>query len=162
MKHKRIAGFTLIELMIVVAILGVLSSIAIVGYSNYVIRAQVSESISISNSIKLKIAEHYQHNGSMPQNNAALDLLAANTFTGAYTTSVEINQGAVHITLGNNVHPKLKNKILSIRPAVGTSPNTASMLWICGNSPVPSGLTASGSNLTTISSEYLPTICRDY
>jgi type IV pilus assembly protein PilA len=85
MNHK---GFTLIELMIVVAIIGILAAIAIPQYQNYVARAQVAEAFSLASGAKTAVAEHYMTTGSFPDDNEAAGLASA--ITGKYVESVVV------------------------------------------------------------------------
>jgi type IV pilus assembly protein PilA len=89
---KKQQGFTLIELMIVVAIIGILAAIAIPAYQDYTIRAQVSEGISLASGAKTAIAEFYQNNGDMPADNAVAGIEAAGTIFGKYVNTVTVTR----------------------------------------------------------------------
>lgn len=96
-------GFTLIELMIVVAIIGILAAIAIPAYQDYAKRAKVSEGLSLASSAKTAVALYYQTNGDWPADNAAAGLPAANVITGNNVSSVEVgdSNGVITITYAN-------------------------------------------------------------
>ncbi|MFK7885967.1 MAG: pilin [Gammaproteobacteria bacterium] len=154
------SGFTLIELMIVVAIIGILSSYALPAYQDYVIRAQIVESHSITNAIKGGIQEFYQERGRFPADNAEAGLPASNLLIGNYVTGVEVVDGAMHVTFGHYVNLNVKDKVLSIQPMVVTGSPTSPISWSCGTRAPPPGMEGAGSNRTTLEPRFLPTACR--
>lgn len=160
--NKRAHGFTLIELMIVVAIIGILASVAIGSYHYYVIRAQITEAVTLSASIKLSVIEYYQQTGGFPADNASAGLNIASSYSGNYTTAISIENGAIQVTLGNKARTELSSKILSVRPAVYAGDVNSDVQWLCGYSATPAGMTVSGTNLTSIEALYLPSVCRDF
>ena len=123
-------GFTLIELMVVVAVIGVLSAIAIPQYQNYVARAQVAEGFSLVSSGKMAVAEYYNENGSFPTDNATARLGAANTIIGKYVGSVTVgNAGALTVAYNTTTaHDKLQGKNFVLTP----TDNGGSISWACG------------------------------
>ncbi len=156
--HK---GFTLIELMIVVAIIGILAAIAIPAYQNYTIRAQVTEGLTLGDGWKTAIAEYYANNGAWPAL-ANLNGGTAVASVGKYETSVTVVAGGVvKITYGNAANATINTKVLTIAPY--TNANT-DILWQCGLAAAPSGGTlatgATASNTTTtVLAQYLPSSC---
>ena len=137
------SGFTLIELMVVVAIIGVLSAIAIPQYQNYVARAQVAEGCSLLGSGKMSVAEYYNENGTFPKNNAEARLGAANTIIGKYVGSVTVGT-AGKLTVAFNTttaHDDLQGKNFVLTP----KDNGGSISWSCG--------------VGTVGTDYLPNSC---
>ena len=158
MRNQLQNGFTLIELMIVVAIIGILSALAIPAYQNYTIRAQVTEGLSLASEWKLAVAEFYNNNGTWP---AQTDLAAAGMVpsTGKYTSDISVNTGVIQITYaGPQVSQTINGGVLTIVPYTN---GNGDVLWQCGLAPAPSGSIAVGATpgSTTLGSQYLPSAC---
>jgi type IV pilus assembly protein PilA len=150
-------GFTLIELMIVIAIIGILAAIAIPAYQNYTIRAQVTEGLTLADGWKTAIAEYYANTGNWP---AQGNLSGTCVTTGKYESGVTVIAGGViSITYGAQANTKINNLVLRLVPYTNAN---SDVLWQCGtalapaSASLPTGTTSGG---TTVSPQYLPTSC---
>jgi len=142
MKNQQ--GFTLIELMIVVAIIGILAAIAIPAYQDYTIRAQVSEGLNLSGAAKAAVTEFYQDQGAAPTTNAMAGLDDA--IAGKYVASVVVGAaGAITVTYGGDANANLiAAGTLAMTPDFATSPG--SVQWGCSSAGIPN--------------KWLPAACR--
>jgi len=140
---KRVQqGFTLIELMIVVAIIGILAAIAIPAYQDYTIRSQVSEGLNLAAGAKTAVAEYFTNKGTFPSTNASAGLPAATDIKGNYVTGVANASGVITITYGNKANTKIKSKTVLL----SALDNAGSVQWTC--------------KVGTIDSKYVPSSCR--
>lgn len=137
-------GFTLIELMIVIAIIGILAAIALPAYQDYTARAQVAEAFGLADGQKGAVLDFYTDKGVYPKSNAEAGIAAAADIKGKYVASVGISgAGVITATMGaSNVNDGIKNKTLTLTP----SKNEGSMEWKCGG---------------TIDAKFRPSACRD-
>jgi type IV pilus assembly protein PilA len=156
----RDSGFTLIELMIVVAIIGILASIAIPAYQSYTIRAQVTEAFSLASELKGSIQEYRKERGMLPADNAAAGVPAPEKLIGNYVTRVEVNQGAISVTFGNFVNKSIDGQIVTLQPIVVKGSPASPMSWRCGYRGVPNGMEPVGENRTNMDAKFLPVSCR--
>ena len=117
---KKQQGFTLIELMIVVAIIGILAAIAIPAYQDYTIRAQVSEGLNLSGGAKVAVTEYSQDRGDFPGTNTEAGISDSTQITGKYVKSVSVGgSGVVSVAYGNDAHTVLKDVGRHCIPHVG-------------------------------------------
>jgi len=160
-------GFTLIELMIVVAIIGILAAIAIPAYQDYTIRAQVTEGLNLADAVKTSVAEYYANNGTWPVGLTGANPALGYTSnpSGKYVTNVDVLTGTIQITYGNQANANLAlaaANVLDMRPRLS---GNGDVIWVCGTHIAPAGLGAdpavpSTADGTTVVNKYLPQNCR--
>ena len=176
MSQRLQQGFTLIELMIVVAIIGILAAIAIPAYQDYTIRSQVTEGLNLAGAAKAAVAESYSQTGIAPLNRteAGMSVNAIDT-NGKYVTSVEVTNGVITITYGGT--PQQANAVIAGQTLelVPYETTDKSVVWQCGAAPAPAAAgtqllgtgtaqaaAAGGGTLATTATlnKYLPKACR--
>ncbi|MEO0972766.1 MAG: pilin [Pseudomonadota bacterium] len=154
-------GFTLIELMVVTAIVAILSAIATLAYQRYVTRAYVVEALSITSAVKDRVEDFYSYFGEFPETNAAVDLPAARDITGPSVSAVGIADGAVHVEFASDFNTELNGRVLSIRPTTRIDDGAARTIsWVCGFKAPLDGMEVAGNNLTNVDNANLPSACQ--
>ncbi|HEZ6024982.1 TPA: pilin [Neisseria meningitidis] len=158
-------GFTLIELMIVIAIVGILAAVALPAYQDYTARAQVSEAILLAEGQKSAVTEYYLNHGKWPGDNSDAGVASASDIKGKYVQSVEVKNGVVTATmLSTGVNKEIQGKKLSL----WAKRQDGSVKWFCGQPVTRDATNAdddvaddSGNGNGKIDTKHLPSTCRD-
>ena len=137
------AGFTLIELMIVVAIIAILAAIAIPAYQDYLIRAQVTEGMSLSTGAKAAVWDFVGNTGTFPSNNQSVGLATPASIAGHYVSSVNVAGGAITVSYDN---PATNDALKQSQLVLSPTSNGGSISWACKG--------------VSLAPRYLPTSCR--
>ncbi|HGO7376957.1 TPA: pilin [Neisseria meningitidis] len=158
-------GFTLIELMIVIAIVGILAAVALPAYQDYTARAQVSEAILLAEGQKSAVTEYYLNHGKWPANNSSAGVATSSKIKGKYVQSVTVANGVITAQMASsNVNNEIKGKKLSL----WAKRQDGSVKWFCGqpvkrNAPTNNDdVAGTGTdNSNNINTKHLPSTCRD-
>jgi type IV pilus assembly protein PilA len=143
---KMQKGFTLIELMIVVAIIAILAAIAIPAYQDYLVRSQVSEGAVLTDGAKTAVAEFYSNTGRFPTANASAGLASPSSIAGKYVDQVTATStGLIEAEFGTGANTAIQSSMFTLSPVT----SAGSITWYCG------------STSTTVPTKYLPTNCRN-
>ncbi|WP_442512291.1 pilin [Neisseria meningitidis] len=156
-------GFTLIELMIVIAIVGILAAVALPAYQDYTARAQVSEAILLAEGQKSAVTEYYLNHGKWPGDNSSAGVATSTDIKGKYVQSVEVKNGVITATmLSSGVNNEIKGKKLSL----WAKRQNGSVKWFCGQPVTRADANASADAVKAdtdkkIDTKHLPSTCRD-
>lgn len=159
-RHRRCAGFSLLELMVVVAIVVILALIALPGVPDKFVRDQVVDAVKLTEIAKMPVALSWALTAKLPLDNAAAGLPAADKIVNNYISAVAVESGAIQVTFGNRANAGIRGKTLTLRPGVVEDAPIVPVAWVCGNAEPPNKMTARGLNKTSIPLKYLPLNCR--
>lgn len=154
-------GFTLIELMIVVAIIGILAAIAIPAYQDYTIRSQVTEGLNLASDLKAGVAELYAQDGEFTNVSLARIGISggATDKAGKYVSQIDVAAGVITITFGNDANNNIQGETLALSPGVN---NNGDVVWQCGLfAPTGTGISIETVGTTSVANKYLPASCRN-
>ena len=136
-------GFTLVELMVVVAIIGILAAMAIPAYQTYTVRAQVAEGLNLAGPAKTAMTSYHLNRGEFPADNSAAGIEAAASYKGKYVQSVSVANEVISIQYGNDAHASISGESVTLT----ATDNLGSVSWECDSAGV-------------IKNTFLPSACR--
>ena len=157
-------GFTLLELMVVVAIIGILAAVALPAYQDYTQRARLAEALTLAEPIKKAVSDYYDRWGMFPENNRQAALPTPDSFIGNYVQSITVTQGSIRIAIRKS--PRLsgiEGKSLYLRPAFNPDYPTGAISWVCQQGKAAEGLRVVDVKIDdsmAIEAKYLPAPCR--
>lgn len=146
--------------MVVVAIIAILALVALPSYQGKLVRDQIIEGSALAKLAKAPISAYWSASQSLPPDNASLGLPVADKIVSNLVRAVTVQDGVIHITYGNCAHGAIRDKTLSLRPAVVDDAPIVPVAWVCGFATGPDKMTVRGDNKTDIAKEYLPFNCR--
>ena len=153
-------GFTLIEMLVVIAIIAILAMVALPNTQDKIIRSQIIEALPLADIAKAPIAAAWGATHVLPVDNAGSGLPVADKIVNNYISAVTVDNGAIHIVFGNRANALIKDKILTLRPAIVEDAPVVPVTWVCGYATAPDKMTIKGNNKTNIPANYLPLMCR--
>ena len=163
------AGFTLIELMVVIGIIGVLASVALPAYAPYVARARLAEALMLGEEVQKSVVAYYARWGVLPRDNAAAGLPPPAALRGANVESIELRNGVIVVHLDAKAlasadppMPKDAKRALVLRPALDAAHRGTTMAWVCDEHDVPAGFEPEPlpAGVDLVSEKMLPLACR--
>jgi type IV pilus assembly protein PilA len=157
---KSHAGFTWIELVLVLGIVAIIGAMAIPGLQDTALRKQVKEGLELASVAKTGVQTVWTTTGDMPKNNDEAGVPAKDKIVGTMVKEVEVDHGAIHITFGNNASKALAGMKVTVRPAVVKDEPKVPIAWLCHNVAVPDKMEVKGHNRTDIPAKWLPVECR--
>jgi type IV pilus assembly protein PilA len=169
MSHRPQQGFTLIELMIVVAIIGILAAIAIPAYQDYTIRSQVSEGLTLAAQAKTAVSESYSQNGAAPATRTAAGMTANAADTkGNYVSQLDVTNGVITITYsnqgGHRANAAINNNTLTLVPYVSVDNSVAWKCRVTGSTATPGSaanlMGGAANSVGNLLARYAPAECR--
>jgi type IV pilus assembly protein PilA len=133
---------------------------AVPSYQDKFIRDQIVEALPLADIAKAPVAASWAALQSLPADNASAGLPSADRIVSNFVSSLSVQGGAIHITFGNRANTVIKNKTLTLRPAVVDDAPIVPVAWVCGYAVGPKKMTIKGENKTNIPMNFLPLRCR--
>ncbi len=156
---QRQTGFTLIEVLVVLGILTILLTLAIPSGTGKYTKVYIRESVNLIDDYQPIVESYFKIHNHFPENNQTLGLPEPDKLSGNYLTQTFVEDGAIHLVLGNKINNDLQGKVVSLRPIYIEDSPLSPISWICGYDEIPNGMTAGGLNRTDVAKKFLPLEC---
>jgi type IV pilus assembly protein PilA len=157
---KKVLGFSLMEAMIVVAIIAILAVMALPSYLFKIVREQIETTMPLTDIAKAPISASWKSQQKFPVSNSEAGIPEPDKIVSNFVKSIAIENGAIHITFGNRSNGSIKDKVLTLRPAVVPDAPVVPIAWVCAGAEPPEKMIVRGQDRTTIDPQSLPLICR--
>ena len=149
----------MVELMVVIGVIAILALIAAPNISDKIVRDQIVDAVRLADIAKTPVALLWATTATLPVDNAAAGLPAADSIVNNYISAVAVESGAIQVTFGNRANGNIRGKMLSFRPGVVEAAPIVPVAWVCGNAEPPGRMSVRGLNKTNIALKYLPLNC---
>jgi type IV pilus assembly protein PilA len=156
----RRRGFTLLELMMVLAVIAILAMIALPNMQDRIVRDQIVEATRLADIVKAPVAAAWTLTHTLPADNDAAGLPSADKIVSNLVSRVAVDAGAIHITFGNRANAAIHGRTMTLRPAVVEDAAVVPVAWVCAGASAPAKMTARGTNRTDVPVRFLPLNCR--
>lgn len=157
---RRPAGFTWIEMLFVLGVIGILALMAIPALRDRALRKQVEEGLALAAVAEPGVQAVWAATGDMPLDNTAAGAPPHDKIVGSLVKDVNVDHGAITVTFGNNASKALERKRITVRPAVVADERAVPIAWLCHAVGVPNGMQVRGEDLTDVPAQWLPVDCR--
>ena len=158
--HRNAAGFTWIELVLILAVVGILAAMAFPALQDQALKKQVKEALALAVVGKNGVQAAWSAAGEMPNNNKQAAIPEPDKIVGSFVSEVHVHDGAVTLTLGNQASKQLHGRKLTVRPAVMPDEKVVPIAWLCHAFPAPQGMEVHGKDQTDVPPQWLPVECR--
>lgn len=153
-------GYTLMEMMAVLAIIMILALMAVPSFMDRIVRQQIEAALPLADIAKKPIGEAWSTLHVLPADNAAVGLPTPDKVVNNYVSSLTVEDGVIHLTFGNRANKSIVGKTLSLRPAIIPDAPIVPVAWVCGKASAPEKMTLMGADRTTVPPDFLPSACR--